>query len=797
MRKEGMGGESHEAELPEKQGEINFHEVSRERAALRRSLEDLGISSTAVLEDIREGVNPVERSLKEGNPIVRTLGKKIAEELAGVDKIASEFKVPRDEEKDTALISSVKGSLGRQKEAAESSSTKWIDEGAIRKEIGPSYDTLSTLAGEEMTVGDFELRTLREDKNDPYARKARAGVLGTVRQEKVRIETARRQEEEEHPSEARAFDLVSYKQGLHEEGHLAATSSVKKAVHEIGNRMIAGKPMFLHGPTGTGKTSLARYAAKHFTGKDAEMVYCNPQTREANIWGKTGIRPAAGGAIETVDVYGPLARAASEGKVVAFDEFNALPKEQMVFIKGVLNAKVGDKLNIMGNGMVEIKPGFQMIFTANLKSEKNPERSDLPPEIAREFEQNNFEIPYTPKEEAYDIMLARLMNRDGSVDLSWNDIKETLPKFCEAMEEVQTAYTGAVSEDMGRLTGTSDASGKRPSLKKLVFTQGTTENIFEAWMTERQSNPDHHSSFAEFLDGRLKTALTFREYPETDRVLTAKILASKGLLRTVTAKDLGLPANTFEFDAAKRARGNEQAIAELKQRSAKESHISIKELAELDPWNLRGKKAAEEAAQFLGPDAATPELLHTSREVSEEEMEKEVNSYMEERIKGWYGNADAQKAKPKLDQMVLPREILWKNLSKDKDASKFGEYMMNPETANIDWETVPPEKIKVIDLSDMAGKELYKVAEKIVKEYGDTHDIPGIEFWKYIIEHPDKAPESLKDGNYHFFFGSVFRGGDGGWRVPYARWYGSGFNPYGDWLTNHWNSGGRVVLLEK
>jgi len=788
---------SPETEPIDQENEVNFHEVSRERAALRRSLEELGISSTAVLEDIREGVNPAERSLKEENSIVRTLGKKIAEELAGVDKIASGFKVPRDEEKDTPLISSVKESLGRQKEAAESSSTKWIDEGAIRKEIGPSYDTLSTLAAEEMTVGDFELRTLREDKNDPYARKARAGVLGAVREEKTRIETARRQEEEGHPSEARAFDLVTYKQGLHEEGHLAATPSVKKAVHEIGNRMIAGKPMFLHGPTGTGKTSLARYAAKHFTGKEAEMVYCNPQTREANIWGKTGIRPAAGGAIETVDVYGPLARAASEGKVVAFDEFNALPKEQMVFIKGVLNAKVGDKLNIMGNGMVEIKPGFQMIFTANLKSEKNPERSDLPPEIAREFEQNNFEIPYTPKEEAYDIMLARLMNRDGSVDLSWSDINETLPKFCEAMEEVQTAYTGAVSEDMGRLTGTSDASGKRPSLKKLVFTQGTAENIFEAWMTERQSNPDRHPSFVEFLDGRLKTALTFREYPEPDRALTAKILASKGLLRTVTAKDLGLPASTFEFDAAKRARGNEQAIAELKERSAKESHISIKELTELDPWNLRGKKAAQEAAQFLGPDDASPDAHRIGERADEKEVEKENNPFLMERIKGWYGDNDAKKAKPKLTELSSPQDLEWEQMSKDADASKFGEYTMNPETAGIDWETIPPEKIKVVDLSDMRGKPLHEVAEHIIETYSADYYIPGIEYWKYIIEHPDKSPEDIKDGNYHFFFGSVFRVKDGHWRVPSAHWLGSKFNPDAYWLASDWVSGCRVVLLEK
>ena len=464
--------------------EVNFHEVARERAVLRGSLEDLGISSTAVLRDIREGIPPADRSLKDESALVRKLGEKIAEQLSGVEESASQFKIPSSEG-GVPEISKAKELLMKHKEAAESSTKKWVDEEAIRKELGPSYDSLSSLAEQESTLADFELRTLREDRMDPYAKRVRVGILAAAHEEKERVDGELAEAEKEYPTEKRGFDLVSYRRGLHEEGHIAATPSVKKSLHEIGNRMIAGKPMFLHGPTGTGKTSLARYAAEHFTGDAAEMVYCNPQTREANIWGKTGIRPAAGGAIETIDVFGPLARGMIEGKTVVFDEFTALPKEQMVFIKGVLNAKVGDRVNVMGNGMVEIKPGFQMIFTANLKSEKNPERSDLPPEIAREFEQNNLEIPYMPKEEAYDIMLSRLMNQNGSVDLSWSDLNETLPKFCEAMEEVQTAYTGSVSEDMGRLTGTMDASGRRPALKKLVFTQGTVENIFEAWMTER------------------------------------------------------------------------------------------------------------------------------------------------------------------------------------------------------------------------------------------------------------------------------------------------------------------------
>ena len=182
---------------------------------------------------------------------------------------------------------------------------------------------------------------------------------------------------EKNPRAARVVELIRYRRGLHFEGHIASTPSVVANLQKIGTRMITGKSVFLHGPTGTGKTSLGRFAARHFTGQDAEMVYCNPQTREANIWGKTGIRPTEGGGMQTVDIFGPLAKAMQEGKAVVFDEFTALPKEQMVFIKGIFNAKPGDTVNVVGNGRVKITPGFQMIFTANLKSDKNPLSSNF------------------------------------------------------------------------------------------------------------------------------------------------------------------------------------------------------------------------------------------------------------------------------------------------------------------------------------------------------------------------------------------------------------------------------------
>ncbi len=560
----------------------NFHNIAGERREVRKSLAEA-----------------------EENDLPESIISGLSREKANLDAAAAAFSIPEPK---------WKGGLKRAKEQLRgdkklSQESMWLDNESLQKELGPFYEEIRTTEKRVADLRDFEMRRLREMQSNPHAKKANENLLKTIQKEKMGFEKTLHSLEKKDPQVFRAAKLLRYKQGLHEEGHIAPTPLVENNLKKIGTRMITGKPMFLHGPTGTGKTSLARFAARRFTGQDAEMVYCNPQTRESNIWGKTGIKPTGSGGIQTVDIFGPLARAIKEGKIAIFDEFTALPREQQVFIKGIFNAKVGDIVNIVGNGRVEVAPGFQMVFTANLKSEKNPERQELPPEIAREFEQNNLEVDYTPKEEAYDIMLARLMNSDGSANMSWYDLNTTLPKLCEAIEEIQIAYTDKERESLAKLTGTLDASGKRQGLKKFVMTQGTIEAVLESWAVEKRKGEE--ASFIEFLDERLATGLTFKEYPEADRVLAAKILASKGFLRTKTAEDLSLPKNVFDFDAAKKSRGDKKAIETLRADSGKEVHLSVKELANLDPFGLRRRSAAEAAEQFLTPEGAGDAFSNT------------------------------------------------------------------------------------------------------------------------------------------------------------------------------------------
>lgn len=756
-------------EQPEEQSEeINFHQIARERAELRHSL------------------NSLESA--ESSPEIKAITEKLEEELEDIDQEAKKFSI-----KEMGGLTEAKKRLRKQKEESEKSA--WIDEDSIGRELGPVYNELSKKTEGLENITDFEMARLRGAAQSSYARRVNERILQSVAESKNKLSQEINTIEEENPDIFRAFSLISYKKGLHREGHIASVPSVEKYRYQIGVRMISGKPMFIHGPTGTGKTSIARNSAEHFTGQKPEMVYCNPQTREASIWGKTGLRPSEGeagkhGAFETVDIYGPLSRAAKEGKVVIFDEFTALPKEQQVFIKGLMNAKSGDTVNIMGNGVTAIKPGFQMIFTANLKSEKNPERQDLPPEIAREFEQNNLEVNYTSPEESYDIMLARLMNPDGSIDLSYHDLNITLPQFTKAMAEIQRAYTDKESEEIARLTGTMDASGKRPGLKKLVLTQSTVENIIDAWKIEKQTNLKH-PSFAEFLDQRLKTALTFKEYPQADRVLAAKILAAKGFLRTVAPQDLDLPHDSFNFDAANRLRSNKEAIQELKDQSAKEAHISLKELAQLDTFNKKQKNMAEAAKEFL-PEEEQEDVQFGPRQEIQSNKD-----FIKEIFKRWVVKDDKiSESEPNMKaETISPDSLNWEQRKQDIDASKSGEYTLNPDTQNLNFDRA---KIKTEKLpKNMEGKSLVEVGEYATDTYGSKYRIPGLEYWKYILENPNQAPQELKDGNYHFLFGSILRSSFGDWHVPCVSWHGSEFNPRARWLGLGWDPHYRVILLEK
>jgi hypothetical protein len=173
--------------------------------------------------------------------------------------------------------------------------------------------------------------------------------------------------------------------------------------------------------------------------------------------------------------------------------------------------------------------------------------------------------------------------------------------------------------------------------------------------------------------------------------------------------------------------------------------------------------------------------------------------FLNDLYKSW-GVAETDLPTPNFS-FVDPKEINYKEKSQNPDKKKFGSYTLNPETFGVDFEKA---KVFIPDLSSMEGKKLHEVFQYVVDTYGDKYHIPGIEYWKWMIENPDKAEEAakkqnydIKDGNYHYFPGSSLCRSDGHWSVPCAYWNGGEFYRSAYWLENEWNSGRRVLLLEK
>ena len=92
-----------------------------------------------------------------------------------------------------------------------------------------------------------------------------------------------------------------------------------------------------------------------------------------------------------------------------------------------------------------------------------------------------------------------------------------------------------------------------------------------------------------------------------------------------------------------------------------------------------------------------------------------------------------------------------------------------------------------------------KLKEFHGSKVGDVKDFLE-EQKKPVAKMPDDLstlPESMKDGNLYFFFGSSFRISDGDWCVPCLHWSGGRFVVGRDWVGRDWGSGCRVVLCEE
>jgi cobaltochelatase CobS len=122
---------------------------------------------------------------------------------------------------------------------------------------------------------------------------------------------------------------------------------------------VAGKSVYLAGPAGSGKTSLAEQVAARL-GWDCITLSCNARTERSDIVGYMGLKDGA-----TAFVDGPLTGAVRNGQMIVFDEGDALPPSITIVLNRVLE---GAPLFVPETGeTIQPHPDFRIAFTGNTR----------------------------------------------------------------------------------------------------------------------------------------------------------------------------------------------------------------------------------------------------------------------------------------------------------------------------------------------------------------------------------------------------------------------------------------------
>lgn len=327
--------------------------------------------------------------------------------------------------------------------------------------------------------------------------------------------------------------LLKTKRQMKEFG-FAMTESRQALFDRISELASAGYKIFLGGPTGTGKTSLAVFAMRQIVGSENqfEVVSWSPDTTTRDLFGKPIIKANEQGQIESTMQKGPYARVLSgETRGVINDEYTAGQTATQISLKRVYQTRPGETLNLPGfNGQIFTKEDYVEISTGNLRSRQHQQREEMDPAIAREFVA--ISVPFMNSEEAKRVLLSSFIHEMGFLPISKADV-EMIDQLCKAAEFTQKAFQAkfTAEERQSDIYRQIEPSGAEIHLTKTFLDSGTLFRLLSGASGR---------SFAEHLQTNLDREINENPHLEAlpqEQAVFKKILKAFGFSIDATSSE--------------------------------------------------------------------------------------------------------------------------------------------------------------------------------------------------------------------------------------------------------------------
>jgi MoxR-like ATPase len=212
---------------------------------------------------------------------------------------------------------------------------------------------------------------------------------------------------------AHVADLRKYYR-QYERGRIVQTEYVQEKLAEIDEALSTARMCFISGETGTGKTEVARIAARNFSGKKELVIRGYAGIGSTEIYGHMTLTDSSekrmenarkqidlaeqvylekypdatpvelaeivrgvlqkSGVTTTEYILGAVYQAAKEGRVVIIDEANYIPPELIASLNDIMTKRPGEQIHVQqdGVGPITVQEGFGIIFTGNVNPPTGP-----------------------------------------------------------------------------------------------------------------------------------------------------------------------------------------------------------------------------------------------------------------------------------------------------------------------------------------------------------------------------------------------------------------------------------------